>query len=201
VAKIRRTLAVNLPYILVICGLIIAVSGLALSIDKVKLLENPSYKPICDLNPIVSCGDVIKTKQAEALGFPNPFIGLFAGGIVVTAGMAMFAGAKFKKWFWIGLELGTIFGMCFIGFLFYQTVYRINALCPYCMAVWVAVIISFWYVSLYNIDQKNINLPKKLLRPYGWVRKHHLDILILIFVIIIAVILKHFWYYYGKHFF
>lgn len=198
-AKVKRTLANNLPYILIVCGLIILVAAFLLSLDKIKLLQNPNYKPICDLDPVISCGNIIESKQGTAFGFPNPFIGLFAGGVVITTGMAMVAGTKLKKWYWIGMELGSIFGIGFIGWLFYESLYRIHALCPYCMTVWVATIITFWYVSLYNIDQKNIRLPKKLLKPYGWVRKHHLDLLILIFIVITAVILNHFWYYYGKH--
>jgi uncharacterized membrane protein len=198
-ATAKRTLLTVIPYILVVCGLIMLVASFELSVDKVKLLENPSTHLICDLNPIVSCGSVIESKQGTAFGFPNPFIGLFASGIVLATGAAMIAGAKFKRWYWLGLEVGTLFGMGFIGWLFFETMYRIHALCPYCMAVWVATITTFWYVSLYNIDQKNIKLPRKLLKPYGWVRKHHLDLLILIFIIIAAVILNHFWYYYGKH--
>ncbi len=33
-----------------------------------------------------------------------------------------------------------------------------------------------------------------------WVRKHHLDLLILWLLIIFLLILKHFWYYYGTKF-
>jgi uncharacterized membrane protein len=198
-ATAKRTLLTTLPYILVVFGLVMLIASFELSVDKVKLLENPSTHLICDLNPIVSCGSVIESKQGTAFGFPNPFIGLFASGVVVATGAAMIAGAKFKRWYWLALEAGTLFGMGFIGWLFFETMYRIHALCPYCMAVWVATITTFWYLSLYNIDQKNIKLPKKLLKPYGWVRKHHLDLLILIFIIITAVILNHFWYYYGKH--
>lgn len=198
-AETKRTLTNNLPYILVVCGLIIAVAALILSIDKIHLLENPSAHLNCNLNPVIACGDIISSKQGTALGFPNPFNGLFAGGVLITVGMANLAGAKFKRWFWIGLELGSLFGIGFIGWLFFESLYRIHALCPYCMSVWVATITTFWYVSLYNIDQKNIKLPKKLLTPYKWVRKHHIDLLVLIFIVIAAVILNHFWYYYGKH--
>ncbi len=68
------------------------------------------------------------------------------------------------------------------------------------MAVWVVSITAFWYVTLYNIDQKNIRLPKKAGKPYAWIRRHHLDLLVLWFLIITALILKHFWYYYGRNF-
>lgn len=196
----KRTLANNLPYILIVCGIIILLASFFLSVDKIRLLENPSYKPICDLNPVVSCGSVIQSKQGSSLGFPNPFIGLFAAGVVITTGAAVLAGAKFKRWYWQGLELGSLFGIGFLAWLFYQSLYRLHDLCPYCMTVWVATITTFWYVTLYNIDQKNICLPKSLTRPYRWVRKHHADILVLIFIVIAIVILNHFWYYYGKYF-
>jgi hypothetical protein len=69
------------------------------------------------------------------------------------------------------------------------------------MTVWVVTITCFWYVTLYNIDQKHIKLPKgKAQQVYGWIRRHHLDILVLWLLIIAGLILKHFWYYYGKNF-
>jgi hypothetical protein len=68
------------------------------------------------------------------------------------------------------------------------------------MVVWVITITSFWYVTLFNIDQKNIKLPARLNKPYVFVRRHHLDILIIWLFIIACLILKHFWYYYGRNF-
>ena len=195
----KRTLANNIPYILIVCGLVITIAAFFLSVDSFKIAQNSSYIPNCNLNPVVSCGNVIKSKQGKAFGFPNPFIGLFAGGVVITSGVAMVAGAKFKKWYWQGMEIGTILGMGFIGWLFYQSLFNIHDLCPWCLTVWVSTITAFWYVSLYNIDQKNIKLPKSLLKPYTWVRTHHLDLLILVFILLAAFILHHFWYYYGKH--
>jgi hypothetical protein len=68
------------------------------------------------------------------------------------------------------------------------------------MVVWVVTITSFWYVTLYNIDQKHIKLPAgKLHQAYGWMRRHHLDLLVLWLLVITGLILKHFWYYYGHH--
>lgn len=197
--KAKRALADNIAYILIICGLIILIASFALSVDVIKLLENPAYKPICDLNPVVSCGNVIQSKQGKAFGFPNPYIGLFAAGVLMTSGVALVAGNKLKRWYWLGLEFGSLLGIGFIAWLFYQSLYKIHDLCPYCMTVWVATITTFWYVTLYNIDQKNILLPKKLFKPYRWVRKHHLDLLILFFILIAIWVLHHFWYYYGKH--
>jgi uncharacterized membrane protein len=191
-----------LPYILLIGGVIGYICAFIIMFDDVRLLGNPHYIPSCDLNPIISCGSVMQSKQAKAFGFPNPFIGLGAFPVVAVIGLGIFAGAKFKRWFWLGLNAGLVFALGFVHWLFFESVYRIHALCPWCMIVWTVSITTFWYVTLYNIDQKYIRLPKGRSQLfYKWVRRHHLDILVLWFLIIAALILKHFWYYYGKHFF
>jgi len=196
----KLTLARTLPWLLVVCGIIGLICSFILTLDEVHLLKNPHYQPSCNLNPVISCGSVMKSPQAHAFSFPNPFIGLAGFAVVVTVGMALLAGAKFKRWFWIGLEAGTIFGVAFIHWLFFNTVYRIGALCPYCMVVWVATITSFWYVTLYNFETDTIPVPGRLQGTAAFMRRHHLDILLLWFVIIGALILKHFWYYYGHYF-
>lgn len=198
--KSGRTLAQNLPFILAIGGAIGYICAFIIMFDKVQLLKNPNYIPSCNLNPIISCGSVMSSKQGSAFGFPNPFIGLGAFPIVMTVGMAVFAGAKFKRWFWLGLETGTILGLLFIHWLFFESVYRIHALCPWCMVVWVVTITTFWYTTLYNVDQGHIQLGTGQGQAiYTWIRRHHLDILFLWFIIIAALVLKHFWYYYGQH--
>jgi hypothetical protein len=138
------------------------------------------------------------SKQGDVFGFPNPWVGLAGFAIIVTIGVAMLAGATFKRWFWLGLQIGLGLGLIFAFWLLYESIYSINALCPYCLAVDVALITMFWYNTLYLIDSKFLALPHKAAKATAFVRRHHLDILLVIFVIIIAIILNHFWYYYGS---
>jgi uncharacterized membrane protein len=194
------TLQKTLPYILLIGGIIGYICAFIIMFDKVRILNNPHYIPSCDLNPIISCGNVMQSKQANAFGFPNPFIGLGAFPVVAVIGGAMLAGAKFKRWFWLGFNAGLVFALGFVHWLFFESVYRIHALCPWCMVVWGVSITCFWYVTLYNLDHKYNTLPhRQLQKACAWIRKHHLDILVLWFIIIAILILKHFWYYYGKN--
>ncbi|HVV25927.1 MAG TPA: vitamin K epoxide reductase family protein [Candidatus Saccharimonadales bacterium] len=195
------TLKNALPWILLIGGIIGYICAFIIMNDKVKLANNPNYVPSCSLNPVISCGSVMKSAQAHAFGFPNPFIGLGAFPAVAVVGGAMLAGARFKKWFWRSLFGGYLLGTIFAYWLLFESVYRIKALCPYCLGIDVVVTITFWYLKLYMIDQKYLPLPKrgKPKAVYGWIRRHHLDILVAWFIIVIALILKHFWYYYGKH--
>jgi uncharacterized membrane protein len=187
-----------LPYILIIGGIIGYACAFIIMFDKVKIADNPHYIPSCNLNPIISCGNVMQSKQAHAFGFPNPFLGLGGFPILATVGAAMLAGARFKRWFWLCVNAGTLFAVGFVHWLFFESVYRIHSLCPWCMVVWVVSITTFWYVTLYNIDQGHLKLPKG--KVYGWIRRHHLDLLVLWLLIITVLILKHFWYYYGRNF-
>ncbi len=186
-----------IPRLLVFGGILGMIAAFIISYDKDQLLQNAKFQPNCDLNPVISCGNVMKSTQGAAFGFPNPWVGLAAFAVLITIGMGIFAGARYKRWFWIGLQIGTIFGLAFVHWLFFQSVYLIGALCPYCIVVWVVVITTFWYVLLYNIQQKVIVLPTKLQKAGYFARRHHLDILILWFLIILFFILEHFWYFYG----
>lgn len=195
-----HTFAKVLPWVLIIGGVLGLIASAVLTYDHNKIASNPNYIPNCNLNPIIACGSVIKSKQAEAFKIPNPYVGLVAFPVVVTTGVVLLAGTKLKRWYWLGLEAGTIFGLVFIHWLFFETVYRIHALCPYCIAVWIVTITAFWYVTLYNLQAGNIKLPASWKPFQDFLIRHHLDILILWFLIIAALILKHFWYYYGHYF-
>lgn len=186
-----------LPWLLIVCGVIGLLAAAIIMIDKIELLINPNATFLCDLNPVVSCGSVMQSDQANAFGFPNPIIGLAGFPVLIVTGVIMLAGAQLKRWYWLGLQFGAIFGLGFVHWLFYQSVYNIGALCPYCMAVWVVAITSFWYITLYNLEKGYVKLPAAMGGLGTFARKHHLDILVLWFLIIAGLILHHFWYYYG----
>ena len=197
----KVTLARALPWILVAGGVVGLLCSFVIANDEMSLAKNPNFVPNCNLNPIISCGSVMKSAQAHAFGFSNPFIGLVAFPVLMTLGVMLLSGSKeHKRWFWLGLEAGSAFGVLFVHWLFFETVYRIHTLCPYCMVVWVVTITTFWYVTLYNIQTGVIRLPAKAAGAAQFARRHHLDILVLWLLIIAALILKHFWYYYGHYF-
>jgi uncharacterized membrane protein len=185
------------PYLLVVGALIGLLAAGVLMVDKLKLAQDAGFNPNCNLNPIFSCTSVMKSHEANAFGFPNPIIGLASFGIVVTAGMALLAGAKFKRWFWLGLQAGTLFGVSFVHWLFYRSVYDIGALCLYCMVVWVVTIMMFWYTLLYNLKNGYIKTPARLERLVAFGQANHVGILIIWYLTIATLILSHFWYYFG----
>lgn len=197
--KAIRTISLTnaLPWILIIGGVIGLFCSFTLTMDKIEILKNPNYRPICDLNPVLSCGSVMNSEQSQAFGFDNTFMGLAGFAVIVTTGVVLLAGAQLKRWFWVGLQWGMSFGVLFVHWLIFNSLYRINSLCPFCMAVWSVVITMFVYVTLYNIGHRHIILKDRFKPAYEFVRRHHVDIIILWFLIIFALILNRFWYFYG----
>lgn len=186
----------RLAWLLVAAGLVGLVAAFTLLVEKIALIEDPSYVPSCSINPILSCGSIMRTKQAEAFGFPNPIIGVAGFAVVVTTGMAVLAGATLRRWFWLGLQGGTTLGVVFIHWLIFQSLYRIDALCPYCMVVWVVTIPLFWYTTLHNDRAGHL----RLLGPRPTARlaaEYHGVVLTAWYLAVAALIANRFWDYWS----
>lgn len=186
-----------LPYLLLVGGAIGVMLAMALTVEKISLLENPQAILSCDINPIISCGSVINTPQASSLGVPNTLIGIIGFSAVATIGAALLAGARFKRWFWRGLQVGVTFGIIAVTWLQYQSIYVIGALCPFCMAVWTVMIPIFLYTTLYNLQNSMFQIWRVPDRAITWVRRNHLGILIMWYLVIVAAILERFWDYWS----
>ncbi|WP_369246687.1 vitamin K epoxide reductase family protein [Streptomyces sp. R41] len=143
-----------------------------ITLDKFKLLEDPDFVPGCSLNPVVSCGSVMKSDQASAFGFPNPMLGLVAYGIVICVGMSLLAGAAFPGWYWLTFEAGCLFGIGFVSWLQFESLYRIGALCLWCCLAWLAMILLFWYVTSFIVRNGFLPAPgplKAFFAEFAWV--------------------------------
>ena len=149
---------------LAVLGAIAWLAALVLMIEKVQSLADPSYRPSCSINPVLSCGSVMNSAQGSAFGFPNPLIGIAAFAVVITLGVLLAAGLELPQWIWWGLQAGVIFGIGFVAWLMAQSLYVIGALCPYCMVVWAAMIPIFVLVTVDNLIKERIPSPAGLRR-------------------------------------
>lgn len=184
-------------WLLVAGGAIGLTAAFTLLVEKIALLEDPDYVPSCSINPILSCGSIMRTDQAEAFGFPNPIIGVAGFAVVVTIGMAMLAGARFRRWFWVGLQAGVTFGIIFVHWLIFESLYRIDALCPYCTVVWAVMIPMFWYTTLHNIDRGHVPVPAQLRRPVAAVAGYHGVVVTAWYLLIAGLVAQRFWDYWS----
>lgn len=154
-------------WMLLITGAAGLLASWVITLDKFSLLKDPDFDPACSLNPIVSCGSVMKSEQAEAFGAPNPMIGLVAYAVVIAVGMSLLTRARFPRWYWLTFNAGTLFGVGFCAWLTYQSLYNISALCLWCCLAWVATIVMFWYVTAHNVRHGFLPAPAPVRGFFG----------------------------------
>ena len=188
----------KLGWIYLAFGSVGFVAAFTLMVEKLALLEDPSYVPSCSINPILSCGSIMRTEQAEAFGFPNPLLGIAGFAVVTTVGAGLLAGASFRPWFWAGLQIGTTAAVLFVHWLIFQSLYRIDALCLYCVAVWIVTIPIFWYTTLRSLAVVRTRVhghrTDAVLR---WVDDYHGVVLTVWYLTIAVLVAEQFWDYWS----
>ena len=175
-------------WVLTAGGLLGGAAAFVLIVEKIALLRDPGYTPSCSINPVLSCGSVMSTSQAAVFGFPNPLLGVALFPLVVATGVAVLGGVRLPRWWWLGMQAGTLSGVVLVHWLIWQSLYRIGALCPYCMVVWVVTIVVFSYTTMHNIDRGFVRFPAAVARlhtaiPVAWL------------LVVIALIGAAFWTY------
>jgi uncharacterized membrane protein len=180
----------GLGWLLTLGGAIGLLSAAILIIDKISFLKDPDKALSCDLNAFVSCGGVINTDQASAFGFPNPLIGVAGFAMVVLLGVLVLARVELPRFIWLGLQAGAIFGIAFVTWLQSQSIYEIQKLCPWCMAVWAVMIPIFIWVTARNL---RVYAPESSVSRF--VNDWTLLITILWYVAVIAAI----WFKFGEN--
>jgi uncharacterized membrane protein len=174
-----------------IAGVLGLASALTLTVEKIEILINPDYVPSCSINPVLSCGSVMVTPQASAFGFPNPLIGIVGFTVVLVTAVLALAKVRLPRWYWAGLATGTLLGVAFIHWLIFQSLYRIGALCPYCMVVWAVTIPLLVVVASIALQPRLEHGVAGVLHQWRW------SLVTLWFAALVLMILARFWDYWS----
>jgi uncharacterized membrane protein len=183
--------------LLIVTGAIGLLASFILSIDKVQQLQdkiagNESVFA-CDFSVWVSCSSVMASPQSAAFGFPNSFIGVTGFAVVLTLGVVWLAdNGPAKGWIWAGLQAGTVFGIAFVTWLQIQSIYKIGALCPYCMVVWAVMIPLFVGVTRRSL---------RLVAPDAAITRFISNWTVLIVALWYVAVLAAIWFEFGTRVF
>lgn len=188
----------TLRWLLPAAGIVGLVAAFTLTVEKIKLVADPSYVPTCSINPVLSCGSIMSTEQAELFGFPNPLIGLVAFAVLITSGVVLATGARLPRWYWLGLQVGSTLGLVFVAWLVEESLYDIGALCPYCMVVWAVVIPAFWYVTLANLTSGRLGRRTADSRAVAVLAENHAVVLMGLYLVVVVLVLQRFWDYWSS---
>ena len=152
----------HLIFSVMLLGGIAALSAaFTLTLEKFHLYEDPNAILSCSINLVLNCSTVMQTWQSSLFGFPNMIIGLMAYAVVVTVALAGLFGVKFPRWWLIAQNIGFGLGLVFAYWLFFQSVYDIQVLCPWCLIVTTSTTLIFSSMLHYNLKQNTFKLAEK----------------------------------------
>lgn len=143
-------------------GIIGLIASFTLAVEEFHLLKNPDTVLSCSFNLVLNCAVVMKTWQASVFGFPNMYIGLVGFPMVIMIALLGLSQVKFPRWFLIGAEAGYVLFTLFAYWLFFNSVYVIQVLCPWCLIVTFSMTILTATITRYNLRHNTFNLNKKL---------------------------------------
>lgn len=175
-------------------SLLSLVASFVLSVDAIELARDANAALSCNINDVISCGAVGVTWQANLLGFPNAFLGLIAEPVVITIAVASLGKVKFPRWFMFSAQVVYTIGLVFAYWLFYQSMFHINALCPWCLLVTLSTTLVFTSLTHVNIRDNNLYLPAGFNDTLKAGLRMSLDLLIVtlwLLFLVAAIVLKY----------
>ncbi len=180
--------------VMLVSSLASLVASFILALDAIKLAENPSTDLGCNINAVLSCGTVGSSWQASVFGFPNAFLGLIAEPVVITIAVAALGGVRFPRWLMLSAQAAYTLGLVLAYWLFYQAMFNIGALCPWCLLITAATTLLFFEMTHVNIRDNNLYLPRRVQRALVSAVEANLDLMIVIswlLIVALLIVLKY----------
>jgi uncharacterized membrane protein len=131
---------VAFAWLLIASGVVGLTAAFALTYEKIHLLLHPGSTPSCNFSIVVQCGKNLNSWQGSLLGFPNALLGMIGWPVVIATGVGLLAGAVYAAWYWRAFHIVATLGMLFTFWLYFESVFDLGTLCPWCMVTWVATI-------------------------------------------------------------
>lgn len=175
--------------IIVIFSILATFAAFQLSVDKIHLAENPDTKLGCSINVVLNCASVMKTPQADLFGFPNSYLGMMGYPVFLFFALSALMGVKYNKRILRLLMFGIAVAFVFALWLFYESMYIIEILCPWCMLTTTST--AFIFAALLHISlRENIfNFSKRRYETVGkWLNESY-DKLFFISLLVIMIAL------------
>lgn len=156
--KVARSVSIDRVGLIVAgIGVILGlVASFVLSTDAVTLAKNSHAVLNCSVSLTLNCATVAKSAQAEVFGFPNSFIGIAAMSVLATIIVVYLTRVVLPRWFLRATAAGLVLGLIFAGWMFYQSFFVIQVLCPWCLATDLGMILItyglFRYLARLDLD-------------------------------------------------
>lgn len=178
--------------------LVAAIAGLlaalTLSIEKYHVLKDPDAILSCSFNLVLNCSVVMQTWQASVFGFPNSLIGVVLYPAAIVLAVFMLAKVAMPRWILVTAQVIAVLGAVFAYWLFFQSVYAIQVLCPWCLVVTFVTTLILSSITHYNLRENTFGFSKSVNKKIHDLMKKDYDKLLtaLWVVLLIALVIIKF---------
>jgi uncharacterized membrane protein len=176
---------------MLVFSLLATLAAFVLSVEKIHLLQHPDAQLSCSLNAVVNCASVMKTPQASVFGFPNSYLGLMFFPIVAAFAVMGLLRTQFPRLVVLKLEILSGLALIFSYWLFFQSVYVIQILCPWCLLVTLSTTIIFATVTCYMLHHNSLKLKHSAQKKVDKFMDQRYEILTTAIVIVILAVLVY----------
>jgi uncharacterized membrane protein len=148
----------------------------------------------CNINEVISCGSVALAWQASVFGFPNAFLGLVAEPVVITLAVASLGGVRFPRWFMAAAQVVYTLGLVFAYWLFFESMFVIKALCPWCLLVTLSTTVVFSSLTHVNIRDNNLFLPASIHQRAALACTRGVDLVVVLLwltAVVVAILVRY----------
>jgi uncharacterized membrane protein len=168
-----------------ICG---TVAAFTLLLNRIQYYIDPNFVPSCNINPLLDCGVVMRSKWASLFGFPNTIIGLITYPLAIFTGIIMIANKENNKYVMRGTLVLSGLGVILNILLLYTSAFLIGALCPWCLLAGAATSNVFFGILTHSIQKGYLTDNEKRQKQLDKLVTNGLNIkLIVIYYILIAL--------------
>ena len=152
------------PIILVLAAIVLGASVYALYVHY-RLLSDPAYSPACNISETVSCQQVFQSSYGTVYGVPIAAGGaIWAGLVLLLAGLGMGSTDRERVEAATGyVFLLSVAGLASVFYYAYASFVVLQAQCPVCIAMYVAIV-GIFLVSSSTSSVSLGSLPGRLAR-------------------------------------
>jgi uncharacterized membrane protein len=180
---------------LLLGGMIGLLASFILTLDKIKLLENPKFIPGCSLSPIITCTAAMSSAQATTFGVPNSMVGIVLFTALVVVGGSILIGVQYSQRLLAVVAYVAAGGFLFTNYLILQSVLVLHVVCPWCFTIWLSAPIILLGATMLYAQKSNDMTSKKLNRIASKTLQHSHQLILLWYValfILLAVTFRDF---------
>src|SRR3989344_1549535 len=120
--------------------------------EKLSILKNQDVILSCNFNDVFSCANVLNAQQSSVFGPPNSVIGIIMFSFFLSIGIVGLTGSKLAKKLALTVQGLALFMLGFTLWFLFQSTYRIQSICIFCLFIGTAVLIINGVMLRHNAE-------------------------------------------------